>query len=58
MLVFLVIVGTGNHYVLDCVVGSLTFALATVVALVLHGPVAGRPQSSNREQASPQPVTG
>ena len=38
-LVFLVIVGTGNHYVLDCVVGSLTFVLAAVVALVLHGRV-------------------
>ena len=38
-LVFLVIVGTGNHYVLDCVVGSLTFAFAAVVALVLHGRV-------------------
>lgn len=40
-LVFLVIVGTGNHYVLDCVVGSLTFALATAAALALHGRVAG-----------------
>jgi len=38
-LVFLIIVGTGNHYVLDCVVGTLTFALAAVVALVLHGAV-------------------
>ena len=40
-LVFLVIVGTGNHYVLDCVVGSLTFALAAVATLVIHGRVAG-----------------
>jgi ABC-type transport system involved in cytochrome c biogenesis permease subunit len=39
-LVFLVIVGTGNHYVLDCVVGSLTFALAAVAALAIHGRVA------------------
>jgi hypothetical protein len=36
-LVFVVIVGTGNHYVLDCAVGTLTFALAAVVASRLHG---------------------
>jgi hypothetical protein len=42
-LVFLVIVGTGNHYVLDCVIGSLTFALAAAAALVLHGSTSGRP---------------
>ena len=42
-LVFVVIVGTGNHYVLDCVVGTLTFVLAAVVASRLH--------------RSPQPVT-
>jgi hypothetical protein len=41
-LVFVVIVGTGNHYVLDCIVGSLTFALAAVVGLVLHGRVPGQ----------------
>jgi hypothetical protein len=35
-LVFVVIVGTGNHYVLDCVVGTLTFASAAVVASRLH----------------------
>jgi PAP2 superfamily len=35
-LVFVVIVGTGNHYVLDCVVGTLTFVLAAVVASRLH----------------------
>ena len=40
VLVFLVIVGTGNHYVLDCIVGTLTFAFATAVAWTLHG----RPQ--------------
>jgi hypothetical protein len=34
--VFLVIVGTGNHYVLDCVVGTLTFALAATVAALVH----------------------
>ena len=36
-LVFVVIVGTGNHYVLDCIVGTLTFAFATAVAWLLHG---------------------
>jgi PAP2 superfamily len=35
-LVFLVIVGTGNHYVLDCIVGALTFALAAGAAWLLH----------------------
>jgi hypothetical protein len=29
---FVVIVGTGNHYVLDCIVGTLTFVLAAAVA--------------------------
>ena len=42
-LVFIVIVGTGNHYVLDCVVGSLTFVLAALAALALHGSLSGRP---------------
>ena len=41
-LVFLVIVGTGNHYVLDCIIGSLTFVLAAGVALVIHGRVFDR----------------
>ena len=36
-LVFVVILGTGNHYVLDCVVGTLTFALAAGVAFLVHG---------------------
>jgi hypothetical protein len=31
-LVFVVIVGTGNHYVLDCIVGASTFVLAAAVA--------------------------
>ena len=35
-LVFVVIVGTGNHYVLDCIVGALTFAFAAVLAWLLH----------------------
>lgn len=40
-LVFVVIVGTGNHYVLDCVVGALTFVLAAAVASRVV-PVRGR----------------
>lgn len=36
-LVFVVIVGTGNHYVVDCIVGTLTFVFAAGVARVLHG---------------------
>jgi hypothetical protein len=36
-LVFVVILGTGNHYLLDCVVGTLTFALAAGVAFLVHG---------------------
>jgi hypothetical protein len=35
-LVFVVIVGTGNHYALDCIVGALTFAIAGVAAWLLH----------------------
>jgi len=40
-LVFVVIVGTGNHYVLDCFVGALTFALAGAAAWILHGHMRG-----------------
>jgi len=36
-LVFVVIVGTGNHYVLDCVVGTLTFVFGALVASLVHG---------------------
>jgi PAP2 superfamily len=36
LLVFAVIVGTGNHYVLDCVVGALTFVFAAAVASLVH----------------------
>lgn len=36
--VFVVIVATGNHYVLDCAVGAGTFALAAVAARLIHGP--------------------
>jgi hypothetical protein len=32
VLASVVIVGTGNHYVLDCIVGTLTFVLAAAVA--------------------------
>jgi hypothetical protein len=36
--VFVVIVGTGNHYVVDCVIGTLTFVLAAAVAASVHRP--------------------
>jgi hypothetical protein len=32
VLVFVVIVGTGNHYVVDCAIGALTFVLAAAIA--------------------------
>ena len=48
-LVFLVIVGTGNHYVVDCVIGTATFALAALAARSLHGPEPSR---------SPAPAPG
>jgi len=32
VLVFVVIVGTGNHYVVDCMIGMLTFVLAAAIA--------------------------
>ncbi len=35
---FVVIVGTGNHYILDCLVGTSTFLFAAAVATVLHTP--------------------
>lgn len=38
VLVFLVIVGTGNHYVVDCIVGTLTLVLAAAVAWIVHRP--------------------
>jgi PAP2 superfamily len=49
VLVFVVIVGTGNHYVLDCVAGSLTFALAACLSYRIHRPLgskASQPQTS------------
>jgi PAP2 superfamily len=36
MLVFVVIVGTGNHYVVDCLVGTLTFVFAAAIAARIH----------------------
>jgi hypothetical protein len=35
-LVFTIVVGTGNHYVVDCVVGSLTFVFGALVARRVH----------------------
>ena len=37
-MVFLVIVGTGNHYVVDCIIGTLTLVLAAAVAWIVHRP--------------------
>ena len=37
VLVFLVVVCTGHHYVFDCVVGTLTVVFAAVCARQLHG---------------------
>jgi hypothetical protein len=37
LLIFVVIVGTGNHYVLDCIVGGATLVFSTTVARSLHG---------------------
>ena len=48
--VFLVIVGTGNHYVLDCVAGMLTFAFAAAVAALVH--------QGRREQTFPLQPSG
>jgi len=42
VLVFVVIVGTGNHYLVDCAIGALTFVLAAAVASRLV-PVPRRP---------------
>ena len=38
VVVFLVIVGTGNHYVVDCIIGTLTLVLAAAVAWIIHRP--------------------
>jgi len=40
--VFLVIVGTGNHYVLDAALGSACVAFGVVAARLLHGPLRAR----------------
>jgi hypothetical protein len=42
-LVFVVILGTGNHYVLDCLVGAATFAFAWCVAGLVHGRAGAAP---------------
>jgi hypothetical protein len=47
--VFLVIVGTGNHYVVDCIVGTLTLVAAAAVARIAHRPAELAPA---REQTS------
>jgi hypothetical protein len=37
LLIFIVILSTGNHYVLHCVVGAATLVFSTCVARLLHG---------------------
>ena len=37
LLIFVVIVGTGNHYVLDCIVGTATLVFGAAVARSFHG---------------------
>ena len=52
-IVFVVIVGTGNHYVIDCMVGTSTFALAAVVAALVHRtPCAATAQAQAGDVAS------
>jgi PAP2 superfamily len=48
VLVFLVIVCTGHHYVLDCVVGTLTFVVAALCARVVHGRSSGAAAAAYR----------
>jgi hypothetical protein len=48
--VFVVIVGTGNHYVLDCVVGTLTFVFGAAVAALVH--------QGHRAQTAPAQAAG
>jgi hypothetical protein len=48
--VFVVIVGTGNHYVLDCVIGTLTFAFGAAVATLVH--------RGHRAQTAPTQAAG
>ncbi len=40
-LVFVVILGTGNHYVLDTLVGTVCVAAGFAAAHAIHGPLAG-----------------
>lgn len=45
-IVFLVIVGTGNHYVVDCIVGTLTLAVAAAMAWIAHRPAERAPHGA------------
>jgi hypothetical protein len=40
--VFLIVVGTGNHYTLDAIVGGLCIAFGFAVSRLLHGPLVER----------------
>jgi hypothetical protein len=52
VLVFLVIVGTGNHYVVDCIVGTLTLGAAAAVAWFVHRPTTLAPARAQTGIAS------
>lgn len=45
-LVFLIVVGTGNHYVLDLAAGVVCIAVGVVAAQLLHGPTPLRGRSA------------
>lgn len=45
--VFLVILGTGNHYVLDTALGTACIAIGATVAHLLHGETPGNGQSAD-----------
>jgi PAP2 superfamily len=54
VLVFAVVVGTGNHYLFDCVVGTLTFVVGAWVARLVHR---GRVAQSTRAPSAPGAVS-
>jgi hypothetical protein len=45
-LVFVVILGTGNHYVLDTLVGTACVAVGFVAAQMIHGPLPRSPSTA------------
>jgi hypothetical protein len=51
-LVFVVIVGTGNHYVLDAVVGTACVAAGFAAAHAIHGPLPRSAASADRARVA------